>query len=79
MKMRDLIFALGTFGLLLTGCSGSTSGGVGSSTSGFYKGTISYSGYSTCRGKPPGRGTVKITIRSDGTFVFDPVGLEWGS
>tara|TARA_B100001971_G_scaffold135949_1_gene125548 strand:+ start:103 stop:567 length:465 start_codon:yes stop_codon:yes gene_type:complete len=64
---------------LLFGCGGgSTSGGVGTSTSGFYRGTISWSGYNTCGRQIPGSGKVEITIRSDGTLVFDPVGLKWG-
>ena len=81
MGMKYLKHLAGVFVLtsLLLGCGGgSTSGGVGTSTSGFYRGTISYSGYNTCGRSIPGRGTVKITIRSDGTFVFDPVGLKWG-
>jgi hypothetical protein len=78
MKMRNLIFALGTFGLLLTGCSGSSSGGVGSSTSGLYRGTISYSGYNTCGGNIPRSGRVEITIFANGALRFDPIGLRWG-
>jgi len=78
MKMRNLIFALGAFGLLLSGCSGSSSGGVGSSTSGLYKGTISYTGFNTCLGTPPGRGDVQILISSDGDLEFFPIGLAIG-
>jgi len=67
------------FASLLFGCGGgSTSGGVGTSTSGFYRGTISWSGYNTCGRQIPGSGKVEITIRSDGAVVFDPVGLTWG-
>ena len=77
MKMRNAFLILGAFGLLLTGCSGSTSGGVGTDTSGLYRGTMSWSGYNTCGRQVPGRGTVKITIQSDGRLIFDPVGLKW--
>jgi hypothetical protein len=56
---------------------GSTSGGVGTSTSGLYRGTISYSGYNTCGGNIPGRGSVEIVITSDGVLKFDPIGMAW--
>lgn len=77
MKMRNAFLILGIFGLLLTGCSGSSSGGVGTSTSGLYRGTISYSGYNTCGRKIPGRGSVEIVISSDGSLNFDPIKLTW--
>jgi hypothetical protein len=70
MKMRTGLFVLGVVGYLLTGCSGSTSGGVGSSESGVYRGTINYSGYNTCNGSIPGGGYVEIVIRSDGSLIF---------
>ena len=67
------------FASLLLGCGGgSTSGGVGTSTSGLYRGTISYSGYNTCGVNIPGSGTVRIVITSSGDFVYDPIGLTWG-
>ena len=70
------VFALTS---LLLGCGGgSTSGGVGTSTSGFYRGTISYSGYNTCGRNIPGRGSVEIVISSDGSLKFDPINLTWG-
>jgi len=63
---------------LLLGCGGgSTSGGVGTSTSGLYRGTISYSGYNTCGRNIPGSGRVEILITSNGDFRFDPIGLTW--
>ena len=77
MKMRNAFFVFGIVGLLLTGCSGSTSGGVGTDTSGLYRGTISYSGYNTCGVNIPGSGNIEIVITSNGDLVFDPIGLTW--
>jgi predicted small secreted protein len=78
MFKRSILLIPALFGLVaLAGCSGNTSGGVGTSTSAAYSGTISYSGYNTCGVRIPGRGQVKIVIRSNGTFVFDPVGMAW--
>ncbi|XXK21285.1 hypothetical protein ACMAY5_08665 [Arenicellales bacterium nBUS_48] len=76
--MRNAFLVFGIFGFLLTGCSGSTSGGVGTDTSGFYRGTMSWSGYNTCGRQVPGRGSVEIVISSDGSLKFEPIGLRWG-
>jgi len=65
--------------IIISACgSGSTSSGVGTTTSGVYKGTIKYSGYNTCGLNVPKSGTFKITITSSGDVVFDPIGLTWG-
>ena len=78
VKYLKHLAALSLITSLLLGCGGgSTSGGVGTSTSGYYRGTISYSGYNTYGRNIPGSGTVNITIQSDGRLIFDPVGLKW--
>ena len=78
--MRKLVSVITilTLSIFLVACSGSTSGGVGSSTSGLYRGTISYSGYNTCGANIPGSGQIRVVISSNGDFVFDPIGLAWG-
>ena len=78
--MKDLkhLAAFSLITSLLVGCGGSTTGGVGTSTSGLYRGTISYSGYNTCGRNIPGRGSVEIVISSDGNLKFDPIRLTWG-
>ena len=64
--------------IIISSCGGgSTSGGVGTSTSGFYRGTIEYSGYNTCGLNVPGSGRFQITITSSGDVTFDPIGLSW--
>ena len=78
MKKLFSVITIFTLSIFLVSCGGSTSGGVGSSTSGLYRGTISYSGYNTCGANIPGSGQVSIVISSNGDFVFDPIGLTWG-
>ena len=78
MRKLFTVITVLTLSIFLVSCSGSTSGGVGSSTSGLYRGTVSYSGYNTCGRNIPGSGTVEIVITSSGDFVFDPIGLTWG-
>ena len=77
MRKLFTVITILTLSIFLVSCGGSTSGGVGSSTSGLYRGTISYSGYNTCGRNIPGSGTVEIVITSSGDFVFDPIGLTW--
>lgn len=78
MKYLKHLVSATLFASLLLGCGGgSTSGGVGTSTSGFYRGTISYSGYNTCGRNIPGSGRVEITIFADGSLRFNPIGLRW--
>ena len=78
MRKLFTVITVLTLSIFLVSCSGSTSGGVGSSTSGLYRGTVSYSGYNTCGRNIPGSGTVEIVITSSGDFVYDPIGLTWG-
>ena len=78
MKKLVTVITIFTLSIFLVSCGGSTSGGVGSSTSGLYRGTTSYSGYNTCGANIPGSGQVSIVISSNGAVVFDPIGLSWG-
>ena len=84
MKRLKLILVMAAF-LIIASCGdGSTSGGVdtsggvGSSVGASYYGTITYSGVNTCGRYIPGSGNVYIVITSDGSTLFDPVGLSWG-
>ncbi|HIG43062.1 MAG TPA: hypothetical protein EYQ14_21350 [Gammaproteobacteria bacterium] len=79
MKKPFTVITILTLSSFLVACGGgSTSGGVGRSTSGLYRGTISYSGYNTCGANIPGSGKIEIVITSSGKATFNPIGLSWG-
>ena len=78
MKPLTLMLVV-TISFIVSSCGGgSTSGGVGTSTSGFYKGTIEYSGFNSCGLNIPKSGRFEMTITSSGNVTFDPIGLTWG-
>ena len=78
MKPLTLMLVV-TISIIISSCERvSTSGGVGTSASGLYIGTIEYSDYNTCGLNIPKSGTFEMTITSSGDVIFDPIGLTWG-